>query len=63
MATELYARLTYDEYKRLEQQLKDFASLETTHESAGKGDQFYHNSFRINLGDIVLEIHGPLVKP
>ena len=60
MATDLYARLDYDQYKLLEQQLQDFARLETTHKSAG--EEFYHKSLRLRLGDIMLEIHGPLVK-
>ena len=63
MATELYARLTYEEYKRLEEELKSFSLLETVHTSGEKGEQFYHNSFRFHLGDIIIEAHGPLVKP
>ncbi len=59
--TDLYARLNYEEYKRLEQELKDFSKLETTHVSAG--EEFYHKSLRLHLGSITLEIHGPLVKP
>ncbi len=61
--TDLYARLSYNEYKRLEQQLKDVAALETTHESANLDDKFYHKSIRLQIGDITLEVHGPLVKP
>lgn len=63
MATELYVRLTYDQYKRLEAELSNFSALETTHSSGSKGEQFYHNSFRFHLGEIVVEAHGPLVKP
>ncbi|KKM81589.1 hypothetical protein LCGC14_1328280 [marine sediment metagenome] len=61
LATDLYARLTYDEYKALEEQLKSFEELETTHSSTPA--EYYHKSIRLNIGDITLEIHGPLVKP
>ena len=61
LATDLYARLTYDEYKALEEQLKSFEKLETTHSSVPA--EYYHKSIRLNIGDITLEIHGPLVKP
>lgn len=61
--TDLYVRLTYDEYKRLEEELNSFAALEMTHESGAKSERFYHNSFRFHLGDITIEAHGPLVKP
>lgn len=63
MATEIYVRLTYDQYKRLEEELKRFDELETTHESGNLSNQFYHKSIRLHLGDILLEVHGPLVKP
>lgn len=63
MSTDLYVRLTYTQYKALEEQLRDFASLETTHESGNMDEKFYHKSFRFNLGDILVEAHGPLVKP
>ena len=62
MSTDLYVRLTYDEYKRLEEELKSFSLLETTHAS-GNVAEFYHKSFRFHLGDITIEAHGPLVKP
>lgn len=63
MSTEIYVRLTYDQYKRLEEELNSFKLLEKVHTSGEKGEQFYHNSFRFHLGDIVVEAHGPLVKP
>lgn len=63
MSTEIYVRLTYDQYKRLEEELKNFSALERTHTSGGKEEMFYHNSFRFHLGEIVVEAHGPLVKP
>jgi hypothetical protein len=61
--TDIYVRLTYDEYKALEEALKNFAALERTHTSGDKDAAFYHNSFRIPLGSLTLEVHGPLVKP
>ena len=61
--TDLYVRLTYEEYKQLERELKHFSELETTHQSGEKDEQFYHNSFRFHLGTIMVEAHGPLVKP
>ena len=63
MSTEIYVRLTYAQYKRLEEELKNFPLLEKTHTSGEKKEQFYHNSFRFHLGDIEVEAHGPLVKP
>jgi len=57
--TEIYVRLTYEEYKRFEEQLKNYEKLETTHTTV---DGFYHKSFRLKIGDIVLEVHGPSVK-
>ncbi len=63
MSTDLYVRLTYEQYKLLEEELQNFAALETTHESSGQDERFYHNSFRFHLGDITIEAHGPLVKP
>lgn len=63
MSTELYVRLTHAEYKRLEEELRSFSSLETVHKSGDLEDQFYHKSYRFHLGDIIVEAHGPLVKP
>jgi len=57
--TELYVRLSYEEYKEFERQLRDFQKLESTHKSV---DGFYHKSFRIKLGSLILEVHGPTVK-
>ena len=63
MATDIYVRLTYEEYKLLERELKDFSNLETTHESGSLDSKFYHKSIRLHIGEIIFEIHGPLVKP
>lgn len=61
--TNLYVQLTYEEYKVFEQQLRDFAALETTHESTNMDDKFYHKSLRLDIGSIKFEVHGPIVKP
>ena len=53
---DLYARLTYDEWKHLEHQCKDFN--ETEH---GAGTDYYHKSFRLKIGEITIEFHAPLV--
>jgi len=57
--TEVYIRLSYEQYKEFEEQLKNYKQLETTHTTV---DGFYHKSFRIKIGDITLEVHGPSVK-
>ena len=59
MATDIYVRLTYDQYKAFEAALKKFEELETAHTST---EGFYHKSFRLPVGDISLEVHGPIVK-
>ena len=53
----IYTHLTYENYKKLEDQMRAFA--ETTHKSEGG---FYHKSIRLVLApDLIWEIHGPLV--
>jgi len=52
----LYCYLTYEEYKTFERQLREVK--EQTHWT----DEGYHKSFRLKLGDLVLEVHGPLVR-
>lgn len=58
--TDLYMSLGYEEYKRFEQQLEDYRELETVHEAMDR--RYYHKSFRLQLGDITFEVHGPSVK-
>lgn len=54
----LYLQLTYEEYKELEEQLRELK--ETSHVSEGG---FYHKSIRLRITEnMVLEFHGPLVK-
>lgn len=52
----IYLHVDYEAYKDVEAQMRAFA--ETTHTTTGG---FYHKSIRLKLGDLVLEIHGPLV--
>jgi len=63
MTTDIYISVTYDQYKLLEEAVKHFSELETTHESGALDARFYHKSMRLPIGDLTLEIHGPLVKP
>ena len=57
---DVYMRLSYNEYKELEMQLRNYESLETTHITTP--GTFYHKSFRIKVGDLTIEFHGPAVK-
>ncbi len=59
MATDLYCRLTYKQYKALEDQLRNWQDVETTHISV---DGYYHKALRLDIGDITLEVQGPAVK-
>lgn len=53
----VYTHLSYEQYKKLEHQMKAFA--ETSHEST---QGFYHKSIRLEVApDLVWEFHGPLV--
>lgn len=55
----IYMSLAYEDYKQIEQQMKDFR--ETTH--TGTPGPFYHKSIRIRVtNDLMLELHGPTVK-
>ncbi len=52
-----YIHLTYEEYKALERQMREFA--ETAHKTEGG---FYHKSIRLKVSDgLIMEFHGPLV--
>ena len=57
--TDLYLRLDYRGYKRLEAQLRDWESIETVHTSV---DGFYHKALRLEIGDVTLEVQGPSVR-
>lgn len=57
--TEIYTRLNYLQYKRLQAELENWEEIETTHISA---EGFYHKALRLNIGSVILEIQGPTVK-
>lgn len=57
--TDVYLRLDYRQYKHLEQQLRDWENIETSHTSV---DGFYHKALRLEIGSITLEVQGPAVK-
>jgi hypothetical protein len=59
MATDVYLRLDYRQYKRLEAQLRDWKGIETSHTSV---DGYYHKALRLDIGDLTLEVQGPAVK-
>lgn len=61
LGTDFYVRLDYEGYKELEEQLKNYTSLETVHVSV---EGFYHKAFRLKVGSTVFEFMGPTVpKP
>lgn len=55
----LYLQLDYDDYKSIEDQLRRFEELETSHITVSG---YYHKAFRLDLGAFVIEFQGPLVK-
>lgn len=58
---DLYMRLSYDQYKKLEEQLENFKELETTHRTVDGG---YHKAFRLQVTEtMIVEFQGPLIKP
>lgn len=57
--TVTYIHLSYEQYKRLEEQMRAFN--ETTHTSVP--GQFYHKAIRLQIDDnLIMEFHGPLVR-
>lgn len=55
--TPWYVHISYEDYKLLEQQMREFK--ETTHKTEGG---FYHKSIRLQIStDCIVEFHGPLV--
>lgn len=57
--TDLYLRLDYRQYKHLEEQLRNWEKVETSHTTV---DGYYHKALRLDIGDLTLEIQGPAVK-
>ena len=57
--TALYIHLDYENYKALEQQMREFR--ESTHTSMP--GPFYHKSIRLKINqDTTIEFHGPNVR-
>lgn len=57
---DLYMRLTYEQYKNLEKQIKSFNSIESTHKTVDGG---YHKAFRLQVTEsLIIEFFGPLIK-
>ncbi len=55
---DMYFQLSYDEWKNLEEAMKEFN--ETAH---GEGTEWYHKAVRIPVGEhLTIEFHGPGVK-
>ncbi len=54
---DIYARLTYDEFKELEIACREFK--ETVHTTV---TGYYHKSIRLPIGGLSMEFHGPIVK-
>lgn len=57
--TDVYLRLDYRQYKRFEEQLRNWEKIETSHTTV---DGFYHKAIRLDIGDLTLEVQGPAVK-
>ena len=56
---DIYLRLSYDEYKELEDQCRNFDKHETSHASV---EGYYHKALRLHIGDsLTFEFQGPLV--
>lgn len=57
---DMYMRLTYEQYKSLEEQMKNFKEIETTHRTVEGG---YHKAFRLQVTpSLIIEFQGPLIK-
>jgi hypothetical protein len=53
----IYTHLKYEDYKNLEEQMKQFA--ETAHKTEGG---VYRKSIRLKIDDnLIMEFHGPVV--
>lgn len=57
--TNMYVQLGYDEYKELENQLRNWSLIETSHQTV---EGYYHKALRIKVGTMLFEFQGPLVK-
>ncbi len=60
MTTCQYIQLSYEDYKRLEDQMARFKEMETTHKTVTGG---YHKAWRVRINDsLIFEFQGPMVK-
>ena len=58
---DLYMRLTYEQYKSLEDQLRRWEEIETTHQTVEGG---YHKALRLRVTEsLIIEFQGPMLKP
>lgn len=58
--TDIYIRLDYRSYKKLEEQIRNFPQdVETVHTTV---TGYYHKAIRFDVGDVVFEFQGPAVK-
>src|SRR5262245_5123436 len=48
---DIYMRLTYEQYKQLEEQLANYKAIETTHRTVDGG---YHKAFRLRVTDTLI---------
>ncbi len=62
MKNDIYMRLTYDDYKGLEKQLRGpWKDVESEHRTVEGG---YHKALRLRVTeDLLFEFQGPLIKP
>ena len=57
----IYMRLTYEQYRNLEAQLRNWEEIKTTHRTVEGG---YHKALRLKVTDsIIIEFIGPLGRP
>lgn len=62
MRPNLYLQLDYDTYKGVEDQLRHWSDVETSHETTDEHGRYYHKAMRLDLGSFVIEFQGPIVK-
>ncbi len=62
MKPNIYIQLDYDTYKSIEDQLRNWETIETSHETTDEHGRYYHKAMRLNVGEFILEFQGPLVK-
>jgi predicted secreted hydrolase len=58
--TDVNISLTYDEYKHFEKQLRNYQAHEAAQTTLD--GRYYHKYFRLEIGNLRLEVQGPLVR-